>query len=99
MQIEVQIVGVCRVNSYDVVDQFQQEHDRLHSAWDAAYTRYGTADGALASTLTAFAERDSRFESQSAHSNIARVKQALDELQQIQKQLQAALDRVDASIR
>jgi hypothetical protein len=84
------------MDSFDLVHQFQQEYENLNRTWQASYARYQNAQTALVNVLNLFANRDPRF--QSAHSEIARVKQALGELRLIEEKLAALLDRVDGDI-
>ena len=85
------------MNSYDLVNQFDQDWKTLNEAWQRAYTiGYSNADTHLRMSLTQCASRNLNF--RSAPSNIAHVKQALGELRRIEEQMTARLDQLDGDI-
>lgn len=84
------------MDSFDLVNQFHQQDDKLNQDWQAAYLRYQNARSALANVLSDYANRDPRFHS--AHSAIIQAKQALGELGRIQEQLVVLLNQVDGDI-
>lgn len=84
------------MNHHDPIDLLTREYDKLTGEWLAAYARYGNAHTNLTHALTLLA--NSNPGSQSAHTQVVWVKQALSELQQIQEQMKVLLDRVDKAV-
>jgi len=84
------------MNSYDLVNEFEEKYDRLKQVWQAALGGFQNARSALTDALSWYANRDPRF--QSAHSQIVQLKQALAALHGIDDLLVALLDRLDDDI-
>ncbi|MHB1813448.1 MAG: hypothetical protein ACYCUE_01225 [Steroidobacteraceae bacterium] len=85
------------MNHDDPIAAYVRKLQDLDAEWQTACARYTNAQGALQKALARSGAGDPSLDA--THDDVARVRQVLDELQQIQERMKAALDRIDRAIR